>query len=147
MAEQPRLFTVVEANRALALVRPIVRDLLSEHQAWRKEIERFDAAVATAPLEQDEEGVAYQNEAANEAHAAAGEHAARIDALLTELQAIGCLFKGFDSGLVDFLSLRDDQPVYLCWRYGEPGVTHWHPIDGGFAGRQAIDHHLLTETT
>jgi len=147
MAEQPRLFTVSEANRALALVRPIVRDLLSEHQAWRKEIERFDAAVATAPLEQDEEGVAFQNEAANQAHAAAEGHAGRIDALLKELQGLGCLFKGFDSGLVDFLSLRNDQPVYLCWRYGEPDVTHWHDIESGFAGRQAIDEHLLTETT
>lgn len=147
MAEAPRLFTVEEANRALALVRPIVRDLLSEHQAWRREIERFDLAVATAPLEQDEEGVAFQNEAANEAHAAAEAHAGRIDALLKELHGLGCLFKGFDSGLVDFLSLRNDQPVYLCWRFGEAGVTHWHDLDGGFAGRQAIDDHLLTETT
>jgi hypothetical protein len=30
--------------------------------------------------------------------------------------------------------------VYLCWRYGEPSVQHWHELEGGFAGRQRILH-------
>jgi hypothetical protein len=63
------------------------------------------------------------------------------------LEGIGCLFKGFEGGLVDFLSLREDRPVYLCWRHGEDSVSHWHDVEGGFDGRRPIDAHLLSETT
>ncbi len=142
MAETPRLFTVDEANRTLPLVRPIVRDLLAEHAAWREEIEQFELAIATDP---GEDGI--ESEVAALARTAAEAHAARIDACLRELAGIGCLFKGFDGGLVDFLSLREDQPVYLCWRHGESSVSHWHEIDGGFDGRRPIDAHLLSEAT
>ena len=71
--------------------------------------------------------------------------ATRINDYLRELEAIGCVFKGFDAGLVDFYSLRDDRPVFLCWRMGEPRITHWHELDAGFGGRQPIDRAMLTE--
>jgi hypothetical protein len=142
MPDTPRLFTVDEANRTLPLVRPIVEDLLAEHAAWRAEIERYELAIATDP---GEDGV--EPQAAALARSAAEARAIRIDACLTELAGIGCHFKGFDGGLVDFLSLRDDRPVYLCWRRGESSVTHWHEMDGGFDGRRPVDAHLLSETT
>lgn len=142
MAETPRLFTVDEANRTLPLVRRIVRDLLAEHRTWRTEIDRYEMLIAAEPGEEGEEP-----ELAVLARQAAERHAARIDAFLAELEDIGCLFKGFDAGLVDFLSLRDDRPVYLCWRQGEESVSHWHDLEGGFAGRRPIDAHLLSETT
>jgi hypothetical protein len=142
MADTPRLFTVDEANRTLPLVRPIVRDLLAEHAAWRDEVARFEVAITAAPSEE-----AGESDAASQARTAAEERARRIDAYLQELASIGCLFKGFDGGLVDFLSLRDDRPVYLCWRHGEGAVSYWHDVEGGFDGRRPIDSHLLSETT
>ena len=65
-------------------------------------------------------------------------HADRINRYLQELEAVGCVFKGFDAGLVDFHSLREDRVVFLCWRLGEERVTHWHELDAGFRGRQPI---------
>jgi hypothetical protein len=41
-------------------------------------------------------------------------------------------------GLVDFRALREGRTVYLCWRYGEERVTHWHELETGFAGRRPI---------
>ena len=35
-------------------------------------------------------------------------------------------------------SLRDGREVYLCWRLGEPEVSHWHELNAGFAGRQPL---------
>ena len=29
-------------------------------------------------------------------------------------------------GLVDFYSLREDRPIFLCWRLGEERISHWH---------------------
>ncbi|MCY0877198.1 MAG: DUF2203 domain-containing protein [Firmicutes bacterium] len=46
--------------------------------------------------------------------------------------------KDIDSGLVDFLALRDGHEVYLCWRSGETKVTHWHGTDEGFSARKPI---------
>ena len=74
-------------------------------------------------------------------------HAEKINRYLHELEAVGCVFKGFEAGLVDFYSLRDDRPIFLCWRLGEDRITHWHEIDSGFAGRQPIDSAILSATT
>lgn len=62
----------------------------------------------------------------------------RLNGYLDELLALGCQFKGFDEGLVDFHSLYEGRPVLLCWKLGEAEVAWWHEIDGGFAGRQPI---------
>jgi len=40
--------------------------------------------------------------------------------------------------LVKFLAERDGREVYLCWRYDEPRVAHWHDLEAGFAGRQPL---------
>jgi hypothetical protein len=45
---------------------------------------------------------------------------------------------GLENGLLDFPTTYDGRWVYLCWRYGEPGVLHWHEIDAGFQGRREI---------
>ena len=44
-----------------------------------------------------------------------------------------------------YYSLREDRLVFLCWRYGEERITHWHEIDGGFAGRQPVDDLMLSQ--
>src|SRR6266568_2069436 len=50
----------------------------------------------------------------------------------------GCELKDADSGLIDFLSLRDGREIYLCWRLGEERINFWHYLDTGFAGRQPL---------
>jgi hypothetical protein len=139
-----RLITIEEAERTLPLVRRIVQDLVAAYPAWRAGVARYDALSAEASAA----GGAERGETA-EMVAARDEvtaHAVRIDGYLRELERIGCVFKGFDAGLVDFRSLREDRPIYLCWHLGEERITHWHEIDGGFDGRQPIDSAVLTET-
>jgi hypothetical protein len=62
-----------------------------------------------------------------------------ISAAVERINALGCLVKDLDLGLVDFYALRDDEPVFLCWQFGEPAVVHWHPLDEGFASRQPLE--------
>ncbi len=45
---------------------------------------------------------------------------------------------GIEHGLLDFPARLYGRPVFLCWRRGEPEITHWHELDGGFAGRKPI---------
>ncbi len=57
---------------------------------------------------------------------------------LEELHAFGCELKDSDTGLIDFLSLRDGREIYLCWRLGEERIAFWHDLDAGVAGRQPL---------
>jgi hypothetical protein len=131
-----RLFTLAEAERTLPLVRRIVADLMAEYPRWRAAVSRFELLSAGARAEW---GETPELASAREEVTAA---AARINDYLKELEAIGCVFKGFDAGLVDFYTLRDDRPVFLCWKMGEERIQHWHELDAGFGGRQPIDRRL-----
>jgi len=133
-----KLFSLEEAQRTLPLVRRIVQDLTVEYPAWRAAVGRFEVLTggARADWGETQELIAAREEVAA--------HAERINRFLQELDAIGCVFKGFEAGLVDFYSLRDDRPIFLCWRLGEDRIAYWHEIESGFAGRQPLDGSILS---
>ena len=57
-----------------------------------------------------------------------------------EIMAHGVRFPagGIEHGLLDFPTTLDGRVVYLCWKRGESEISHWHEINGGFAGRQPL---------
>ena len=112
-------------------------DLTVEYPAWRAAAPGSSCSPrGPRRLGETQELVASREEVTR--------HADRINRYLQELEAIGCVFKGFEAGLVDFYSLRDDRPIFLCWRMGEDRIEHWHEIDTGFSGRQPIDGAILS---
>jgi hypothetical protein len=133
-----KLFTLAEAERTLPLVRRIVHDLTVGYPAWRTAVSRFELLTggARADWGETKELVAARESVTH--------HAERINRYLQELEAVGCVFKGFEAGLVDFYSLRGDRPIFLCWRLGEERITYWHEIESGFSGRQPIDGAILS---
>ena len=64
--------------------------------------------------------------------------AGKINEFLEELEQIGCEFKGFDQGLIDFHGRLDEREILWCWQLGEERITHWHELEAGFAGRQPL---------
>ena len=64
---------------------------------------------------------------------------------LSEINAIGVQVKDLDVGLLDFPCLVDGEIVLLCWKLGEPTITHWHGTEEGFAGRKPIDKRMSGE--
>jgi hypothetical protein len=136
----PRIFTVREAEATLPLVRRIVGDLLVAYPKWKELVARYE--VLTGPLRaEDGEPTELQ-----EIRSQVTREAERINGFLLELEQVGCVFKGFDAGLVDFYALKDDHLVFLCWRLGEPRITHWHEVEAGYAGRQPIDQDMFSQT-
>ena len=133
-----RIFTVLEAERTLPLLRRILSDLRVEYDIWREAMASYELLAAGSRAESGESGDLVSS------RVAVTQAANRINDYLLELESIGCLFKGFDEGLVDFYALRDDRLVLLCWRLGEDRITHWHEVDAGFAGRQPIDPALFS---
>jgi hypothetical protein len=55
-----------------------------------------------------------------------------------EVEELGVVLKDARTGLVDFYGQVDGKAVWLCWKYGEEAVTHYHGLDEGFAGRKPI---------
>ena len=127
-----RLFTQEQANSTLPLVRRIVRDIVTLYPVWRDHVETYAVHAANASAEHPDP---LAEEAAREVQRLAGE----IEGCLRELADLGVEYKQpMDAGLVDFPASVDGQDVYLCWRYDEPEVAHWHPTDEGFAGRRPL---------
>jgi hypothetical protein len=137
MDEGPRYFTVEEANalvstleiefgrvaRIRAEILPLVESLGGPE-------------VAAAILGGDEEAAPPgRREDARRLVALAGE----ITTTVERVNALGCLVKDLEAGLVDFYALEDGEPIFLCWQFGEPGVAHWHGVEEGFAGRRPIE--------
>jgi hypothetical protein len=137
----PRIFTVTEAERTLPLVSRIVGDLLHAYPVWREAVERYDLLAGAARADWGE------TPDLREARELVTSEAERINGYLLELEGIGCLFKGFDAGLVDFYALREDRLVFLCWRLGEAHISAWHEVEEGFAGRHPLDQLMLQESS
>jgi hypothetical protein len=64
---------------------------------------------------------------------------------LSEINAIGVQVKDLDIGLLDFPCKVDGEIVLLCWKMGEPTISHWHGTEEGYAGRRPIDDRMRGE--
>jgi hypothetical protein len=61
---------------------------------------------------------------------------------IAEIDAMGVQVKDLDIGLLDFPCEVEGSVVLLCWKLGEKGITHWHGVSEGFAGRKPIDERI-----
>ncbi|MEE8062249.1 MAG: DUF2203 domain-containing protein [Gemmatimonadales bacterium] len=132
-----KIFTVAEAEETLPLVRRVVQDLIREYPQWREAVVAYEIRTGGLKAETGESEELVQEREQVMLHAEC------INDYLKELEQIGCVFKGFENGLVDFYALREDRLVFLCWRLGEGHVTHWHEVDAGYTGREPIDDIML----
>jgi hypothetical protein len=58
---------------------------------------------------------------------------------VAELEAVDVVLRDVQRGLIDFPAWREGREVYLCWLLDdEEEIGFWHPIEAGFAGRQAL---------
>jgi hypothetical protein len=66
----------------------------------------------------------------------------RVRDAMSEIDAMGVQVKDLDIGLLDFPCEVDGEIVLLCWKLGEPAITHWHGVSEGFAGRKPVDERI-----
>ena len=133
--DSARLFTIEQANASLPLVRSITADLVGRTREFVERKERLEGLLAGRRLAP---GDPYDEELA-QVCTELEQEAQRIEEYQTELRDLGVLPQGPFDGLVDFPSLRDGRIVFLCWKFGESEVTHWHETDAGFAGRRPLE--------
>ncbi len=115
----PRFFTVEEANAlvtSLELEFGRVARVRAELGPLIDSIGGADVAVEL--LQEDGETPPGREADARRLRALAGE----ITAAVERVNELGCLVKDIELGLVDFYSMRENEPVFLCWQFGEPAV-------------------------
>lgn len=130
----PRLFTPAEARAVLSEVRRHAERLVegrADQLAARARIAELTGAAAGNGHGVDRNLLVALYEERELAETELAE-------AITALEEIGVVVKDLDAGLVDFLSLRDGEEVFLCWQLGEQDVAWWHGLDEGFRGRKPI---------
>jgi len=132
--EPVKLFTVEEANAMLPLVRAIARDMVA---LSRDVVERRERLNQIHENREADSSDPYGDEVA-QIEQELEKDVDRLNEYGHELFQLGVEPKGATEGLVDFPAIMDGRIVYLCWKYDEPEVLHWHEIDGGFRGRQPL---------
>jgi hypothetical protein len=132
-----KTFTLSEANAVL-------------EQVIKPRIERLVAQIAAAEgLQTDIEvaqlvattGASPSNPDRAELGNLEVRHQQALDEIREEVEAIhatGGLLKDARAGLVDFLSILDGKPVFLCWKRGEDRIRYWHTVEDGFRGRRPL---------
>ncbi len=122
-----RYFTLEEANALLEQIEPLMGRLLETRAKVVKQ--RQEVGVLLNQMGAD---------VGSPVTSAMVQDFTLIETLIEKIRAYGCEVKDLNGGLVDFLSKRNGRDVYLCWRYGEPGITHYHELHTGFAGRRPL---------
>ena len=129
-----RYFTREEAEALLPQISVVLRDIQQERAGMREceeELGTLETRARGNGHHLHEQIARLQNTMAR--------HVQALHALAAELDRFGCELKDPDTGLIDFLNLRDGRPVYLCWRLGEEEhIKYWHEREAGFAGRQLL---------
>ena len=136
----PKRFTLSEAERLLPSLEKTIREAVSlktRYEEAELAIQSFAQRVAMQGGVVIDRGTVLRQRAERDG---VGQ---RLKAAVEEIQDQGCVIKDLDVGLIDFPTLFHGKEVYLCWKLGESGITHWHGVDEGFAGRKRIDHDFL----
>jgi len=112
-AEEPRIFYLEEANTLFPLVRQITRQAYTKLQPVKRRLENM---LATDPRM-----VAVEKE-----------YEAIVKNWVRKMERLGLVVQGL--WLVDF----DTGDGYLCWRYPELKIGHYHDYTSGFTGRRPL---------
>ncbi len=124
----PKYYTLVEANEALQVIRPLMEEVMRIRQR----------ILANQP----EIWSAVEKSAGNGGNPILSKMVLefeKFDALIHKIQDAGAQIKDINIGLLDFSAQKDGREVYLCWQHGEGDIAYWHEVDAGYAGRQPIE--------
>ena len=123
----PKYFSVEEANAILKTIEPLVARLVEK----RAKVSRMSTEIGPLLLD-------LHNNVGGPVTSEMTQDFVEIERLVEKIQASGCILKDINSGLLDFLSLRNGREVYLCWRYGEEKIEFYHELHTGFNGRRPL---------
>jgi hypothetical protein len=130
-----KLFSPERANALIIKLEPLIEELLSRRRELAIKLLESDPALHHAQPSRRARLAGVRSPLPPPRFA---DLKHEIGRLIYRIESFGCVLKDIDLGLIDFPAMRDDEPVYLCWKLGEPSVAHWHGVDEGFTTRRAL---------
>jgi hypothetical protein len=131
-----RLFSLREANALVDTLRDEfrrARDLRDQLMAVQEKLAEAGRSVEGPEIDVDPAAPPSVQRLQGRAASIVG----RLRDILREVAELGVEVKAAD-GLVDFRSKLHGRTVYLCWKYGEERIGHWHELDTGFSARRPL---------
>ena len=111
--DDPRIFTLSEAEALFPLVRKITQAAHVELEPVRRNLE---ALIPSSPLIREVEK----------------QYEAIVKRWVAKMERLGLVVKGL--WLVDF----DTGDGYICWKFPEIKLAYYHSYEDGYAGRRAL---------
>ena len=134
--EEPKLFSVSEAERLRAQLEPV---LIEAIESRRKMAEAEEQLSSLAERIQRSGGMQVSYERTAKMRLERNRLEDMVREAVERIHETGCLVKDLDSGLLDFPAPINDEDVYLCWRLGEDRIRFYHRQDEGFSRRKPLD--------
>lgn len=133
----PQEFTVAGANRTLPLVKVIVGDIVALYRDVSERKERLESLRKrrSKPVKRSDDP--YREEV-DQIRQGLEKDVERLQSFVDELSELGIALKDPADGLVDFPTIMDGAPAFLCWKLGEPEIAFWHQPDAAITNRQPL---------
>jgi len=131
-----KTFTVSEAQTLL----PVLESLLRGAQKSATRVAEIDAE-----MQQLNQRIFLSGGMHVDVVAAARRRAERDKAVqaaretLAEIDSIGVQVQSLEDGVLDFPCQAGGEVVMLCWKIGEPTISHWHGVEDDADARKPLD--------
>jgi hypothetical protein len=137
MASPPQVFTLEAVNALVPRLTELVGDQLARRADIERALEQLAQRIGVLP-----EAITIDDADPDDVRDMKREIATRVEKYQggwRELELLGAVLKDPRMGLLDFYGEVDGKRVWLCWKYGEDAVMHYHGLDEGFSGRKPIE--------
>ena len=129
-----RVFTLEEANAALADLRPIVERMVQH----RRDLTAAQARQAELVTRIAGNGGDMVPSDLHDLAETIQREADAISDCAEQINQVGAQVKSLEEGLLDFPAKRGEEDVLLCWKLGEDEIRFWHGTDEGFSARKRL---------
>jgi len=134
--QRPPIFTLEAANSLVPRLKTLVGAQLSRRSLIETQLKELRGIIGNVPDE-----LSVRDDDPAPVRSLKLELLKKVDEYQRgwqEVEELGAVLKDPKIGLLDFYGRVDGKLVWLCWKYGENEVAHYHGLDEGYAARKAI---------
>jgi len=131
-----RVFTISEINALIPDLSDLVGDQLREQSEIEHGLAELTRLSGSTP--QSLEAGPGEGSEVRKLKRELKQRIERYEAGWARVQTMGGVVKDPQTGLVDFYGRVGEKLVWLCWRYGEDSLSHYHELESGFSGRRPL---------
>ena len=129
-----RIFTLEEATALL----PWVEERLRNLDPIRNALDEIKARFSTLSQESRGNGNVSIGAEVLQVQKELEEATSKFTEVIEEINQKGIVLRDARAGLIDFLALRDQEEIFMCWLRGEESIRYWHGTNEGYSSRKPL---------